>query len=421
MTAEIAILNKSAVALAADSAMTLSITGKTFPSNKLFALTKWHPVGVMIYNNAEFMGVPWETIIKLYRRKIGKNAKLTIHEYVEDFLKFLSSTHFCTEEQLRKNFLGIAHDIFQNISRKVTRDYYHRLHSEGHSFSVRNLNRAFKRIVDGELQILKEEIKASESLMEVDAKRLVLLHQNLIDERINEVFEGLRITNSIRCSLHNILQSSIKSTRLSSNHTGIVIAGFGDDEIFPALYEVTVDGIIEKKLKHNWNTVHQIGQDSLEASLIPFAQIEMVNRFMEGVDPRFLNYIEIVIESLLQEFGNIILDELNLGDDEIFATVQDLSNKTMINFIESIEKIRYREFINPITSIIRSLPKEELGSMAEAMINLTSLKRRVSREQETVGGPVDVAIISKGDGFVWRKRKHYFDATLNRDFLNRQY
>jgi hypothetical protein len=51
--------------------------------------------------------------------------------------------------------------------------------------------------------------------------------------------------------------------------------------------------------------------------------------------------------------------------------------------------------------------------MAEALVNLTKLKRRVTFGAETVGGPVDVAIISKGDGFVWIKRKQYFDKDLN--------
>ncbi len=58
--------------------------------------------------------------------------------------------------------------------------------------------------------------------------------------------------------------------------------------------------------------------------------------------------------------------------------------------------------------------------MAEAPINLTSLKRRVSLDQETVGGPIDIAIISKGDGFVWIKRKHYFDPALNPSYFYRQ-
>ena len=51
--------------------------------------------------------------------------------------------------------------------------------------------------------------------------------------------------------------------------------------------------------------------------------------------------------------------------------------------------------------------------IAEVLINLTSLRRRVSSDQETVSGPVDVAVISKGDGAVWIERKHYLDLKLN--------
>lgn len=52
--------------------------------------------------------------------------------------------------------------------------------------------------------------------------------------------------------------------------------------------------------------------------------------------------------------------------------------------------------------------------MAESLVNLTSFKRRVSiGEAQTVGRPVDVEVISREDGFVWIKRKHYFDQELN--------
>ena len=55
--------------------------------------------------------------------------------------------------------------------------------------------------------------------------------------------------------------------------------------------------------------------------------------------------------------------------------------------------------------------------MAESLVNLTSFKRHVSSEAETVGGPTDVAVITKGDGFIWIKRKHYFKADLNAHFF----
>ena len=70
MTAEVAILNKTAVALAADSAITFSGNKIFNTGNKLFTLSKYQPIGIMIYGNAEFMGVPWETIIKFFREHL---------------------------------------------------------------------------------------------------------------------------------------------------------------------------------------------------------------------------------------------------------------------------------------------------------------------------------------------------------------
>ena len=42
----------------------------------------------------------------------------------------------------------------------------------------------------------------------------------------------------------------------------------------------------------------------------------------------------------------------------------------------------------------------------------------MSLERETVGGPIDVAVISKGDGFIWIERKHYFRPELNPHFFS---
>lgn len=91
----------------------------------------------------------------------------------------------------------------------------------------------------------------------------------------------------------------------------------------------------------------------------------------------------------------------------------------MSDYVNSLKDFRCKEFTLPITETIQFLPNEELGGMAEAMVSLTSLKCRVSLELETAGGPVDVAIISKVDGFIRQKSKHYFDASLNPDYFKR--
>lgn len=114
MTAEIAIMNKAAVALAADSAVTFSVRGeqKVFQTvNKLFSLSKYHPVGLMVYGNAEFMGIDWETIIKIYRKSIETlslielsrrcvimlTISLNFFSQIKIFLTSPAKTHLWTE------------------------------------------------------------------------------------------------------------------------------------------------------------------------------------------------------------------------------------------------------------------------------------------------------------------------------------
>lgn len=85
---------------------------------------------------------------------------------------------------------------------------------------------------------------------------------------------------------------------------------------------------------------------------------------------------------------------------------------------EELQSYINSEQVTPVVSTVLSLPKNELAEMAETLVNLTSFRQRVSPDAETVGGPVDVAVISRGDGFIWIKRKHYFQAELNHQFFN---
>ena len=68
MTAEIAIINRTAVTLAADSAMTISGVDKIYnTADKIFELSMHNPIGLMVYNTLDFMGVPLDVAIKEFR------------------------------------------------------------------------------------------------------------------------------------------------------------------------------------------------------------------------------------------------------------------------------------------------------------------------------------------------------------------
>src|SRR5690625_1540061 len=108
MTAVVGILNKQAIAIAADSAVTVNSPNghRIFnQANKIFTLSKRHPVSVMIYRAASFMRTPMETIIKVYRYQLKEQPFNTLKEYTEDFIQFLKNKNYYTDKSVQTNFI----------------------------------------------------------------------------------------------------------------------------------------------------------------------------------------------------------------------------------------------------------------------------------------------------------------------------
>ena len=107
------------------------------------------------------------------------------------------------------------------------------------------------------------------------------------------------------------------------------------------------------------------------------------------------------------------------GNPELTAQIRALDTQRIVSeYIQMNLGIQQENYIQPLMNAVSTLAKEDLAEMAESLIYLTYLKRRITFAEESVGGPVDVAVISKGDGFIWIKRKHYFRPELNRYFFD---
>lgn len=214
MTAEVALLNKTAVALAADSAMTVGGSGETYPTPKLFALTKHHPVGVMIYNNAEFMGIPWETLIKVYRRSLGTESRPTVEAYVDDFLGFIASEPFTTPEYESANLLNIAHDLLREVEGTVR---------EGVSVEA----------AVGDFMAVFRDMGRSRSMSKTSVKRALAACKADLNELIDDVFGESVSSAQTKQSLRLLVGELVSSDALTPSHSGDRIGGLRRGRVLP--------------------------------------------------------------------------------------------------------------------------------------------------------------------------------------------
>lgn len=421
MTAEVAILNKRAVALAADSAMSIGNGGKTYnSSNKVFALSKVRPVGIMVYSAAEFMGVPWETIVKVYRASTeGEQPHKTLEGYAGAFFEFLrigrSRGLFAEEDETEALDRAIVAAIAR-LPKMADGEFKRRVEAGEDIVTVRKeLPNILMKCADD----LHSEVVAVPFLAgwgDNDVSELSKRHGARIEEIWKKNVPGYAVpaklipyaVRSVCCELDDGLFS------------GVVIAGFGDADIFPKLVSKSLRGVQNSRL---WeaNDERTVVTRQNQAVIRAYAQGEMVNTFMDGIDPQQSTLLDTALEKVLcEDYPNLLLSKGPPPDqalrDRVKKDLEALGRQALKTLQDQMAGLREQN-ANRITRAVAHLEKDDLASMARALVNLTSLKRRVTLDVESVGGPIDVAVISKGDGFIWMDRKHYFEPHLNQQFF----
>ena len=422
MTAEVAIFNKSAIALAADSAVSIEgfESSKIYNNaEKLFALTKHHPVAIMIFERNELQGVPWEIIIKAFRKELGSKSYPTVKEYQTAFLDFSKRFYLNIPTSTRDEWLDISiQDIIEQ-----TGDLVQERVESSFAKQMREID-----IVDHEvdnLLALYESTPYFDGLCDNDIDEQSIDGYDLACEVLSECILATDLSNiekkdwSITCDKFYSLckQRLLKQDPLFEGITGLVFAGYGETEYFPVLIECAVYGVIGDKLKVN--DISSAGvTDIVTSGIRAFAQKEEVSTFMEGISQSQRQNISANFSSLLTERNESIVEIIHelAPEDKKEEMVERYMKKLNGALEHSTEELLEYTRINHVEKVLRMvehLPKNELAYMAESMVNLTAFKRKVSNESDSVGGPIDVAVISKGDGFVWIKRKHYFPSELN--------
>lgn len=423
MTAEIAILNKMAVALAADSAVTIAGQKVFNTVNKVFALSKYQPVGIMIYGSAEFMDVPWETLIKTFRARLGKTAYNSLAQYTDSFLVFLEKKNPLFSKRHQANhFERIVGGYFESIKKEID-DEVRILFETKKLVTLNDLTRVTARIVNKHYDDWAR-IKNLPSVSSRHLNTLIKVYDQTIKRAKHKVFEKLPIPQHLYKKLRLIAGLLFTKDKFRLSSSGIVIAGFGEKDSFPSLRAFMLEAIVNDRMKYKLTQSGDITME-LEAWVAPFAQDEMVRTFMEGIDPRYKSVLDSVFLEFFDKYHDIIAKHvpgMSARAQSAYAKkLKKMGGQLFQDYAQKMTDYRQEKHINPIVEIVASLPKDDLAAMAESLVNLTSLKRKISKDIETVGGPIDVAVISKGDGFIWIKRKHYFRPELNQQFFANYY
>ena len=127
---------------------------------------------------------------------------------------------------------------------------------------------------------------------------------------------------------------------------------------------------------------------------------------MKGIAPDMYTAITAEVQVLMEKAVRQVAEELGVSDGEkVTEAATPIIEMTQKELEEKIDDIITEKFTCGLVNTVEFFNVEDMVNMAESLISITNLQRHITSSEETVGGPIDVAVITKTGGFQWAKQK----------------
>jgi hypothetical protein len=386
-------MNKYGVALAADSAATFGKGQKVYhAAEKIFAIAQSPPVGLMISGSAEIMDMPWEIVIKTYVQQMAGRSFERLEQYAQDFLRFV--------EEARTLFPAALQEAW---FRESVRRYWKEAFLEPLAAKLGGQRKTTsRRTADTLVRLMAREIDTLRQLPtlelgDVYGDRVLSEYAAVLDKLEHELLGPFALPEGFAAQFRAAIRlMHMQSWFHEADQSDVVIAGMGEVEPFPMLQAYQIGTIAAGKLRFAKTGEARVSR-TVSAVVAPFGITEMVDIFYRGIDPGLeLKFYDILRRRLSGRHAGAAP---KITAPQARKIVEDVRKDVTDEIIE-----RYQ---SPLIAAVDALPRPGLATMAEALVSLTALKVRMSVElADTVGGAIDVAILSRGEGFVWIKRRN---------------
>ncbi len=384
MTTCIVVMNRTAAALAADSTVSIPYRfgTKHFQGvSKVMSVHTKDPVGVMVYGSPDFAGLPWEVVIEEFREGHPESQD-HVNDHARLFFEFL-------EQQL---------DTW--VERSVQEELADSLFTPLLDSIALAWNQKVAGVPASESQAVLAEIvqEAVQEWKKTTRRPSTSISLNSVDvtARVTDALEELgRWTGNLtEAAKGMIVEAANWSTRRLSTReqyfSGVVFAGFGAKQRLPALSCHLLGVPYAGQLRKTEAPFQEVSARR-PAIIATFAEDKPTRTFMEGIDPSIRKWFNGMVKQQSEE--------RNLGE----------SYSTELN---AQLDLRINQRAESIITAVSYLPKAGLAELAESLVRITALSLRMSMAPETVGEPIDVAVLSRADGLVWVKRTPYFSRDL---------
>lgn len=410
MTSEIAVINQRAIALAADSAVTLIDGGKIIVRNdqkKLFNLADGVPVGVMFFGVADLMGHPWDVLIEHYRARNERVIRPRVADHAESLFRLLDGEeNFFPPARQKDEYRRLLGSVFRYIFRLAAYLQDHGANGPDEVILGRAIELVWKRYrqyPDG------RERRDLDCFPPGFAATVARNHADIVADTIGYAFAMFPLDTASRDRLRDIATDCVVKDLFLEDVTGLVFGGYGAQDSYPAVATYHVSAVVGGILKRARVEDIRIDGD-VHAAISLYAESDASYAFLRGVDRE----LEARVYGTFQAAGHELVDRLTDAIGDIDPAARESLRRrfhsedvpeTVHATYETINAYQRKAFVDPVLAVVEISTRQDLAETARGLVDLNIFRKRITAQDPTVGGAIDVAVISRDAGFSWWKRQ----------------
>lgn len=383
MTTQIALLNMSGIAIASDTLASLR-AGAAFKhslgNSKIWVPSDDHKFVVYHSGSARFNSMPHQIHVEEWFRSLTKPLA-TLGDYVESYKRFCVSKNSPHSQQSE---IDLIHAIWNELS-TILRENIDR-EAAGLDLTTPEGKKAWNEIILSEITEAGDyyaKIENFKGFTIAFIDETLAKHKIDLRAKLKELFpEGTsaKFMNKALATFKKFLVSKVSTEQ----DTTLTFAGYGAKDLFPSTRKVDFRGVINGKLWSEPNQEIILDPSKRLGGIVYGAQTDAVWGLIQGY--RF------PVQNLLTRILREELPEAEDTEERITKIIDELGNRTGDDYVSPAMK----RIVN------HSLP--ELAESALTMVNLQVLSAKLSKNQETVGGDIEVVTIDKINGIRWQNR-----------------
>lgn len=411
MTLIVWVWNKDALAFASDSIWSVQHEKgmKWYIVNKLFELSEINPIWIAIAWSSDFKWLSLELIIKEFRKSFKNKSYKTLESCLDSFLKYMWNSWYIKWISGNK-FIEISTILFMKymeIERdKITEMIIPNIKSNTTQEElIQMLSTEINKFLHNFYNKISQDWKILSWLEDISEEEIMCFVNGLPDNILWWIYCKKNSDNW--CVFKDIITKLIKLNTFHKEvrkwwYSELIFFWFWENDYYPKVMSIELYNKINNTTIYYPNPMVEIKWWFIK----PYAQWEDVDSTIWWISKN----MEIRICNELQEKLTKNIEKNIITKDQA---------DMMYNLLkDTLEEKREKNYWD-LESAARFLSKAELWKIAENFVWIWSMKKRINMDNETIWWPIDVAIVTKFDWFIWIKRKYYFDEKLNYHYFNK--